>query len=190
MKSQRDRRSSRPFFLGSTDSLGRQIDPAVLSAATEIGPRAVSYAERVLGDSAVAMNLFEEAATAVTQAVEQKRVTAKPQIQNLPGYLFRTFVRLVAAEQTKRNQERQLITGDIERFGVDDRARLHAGLLLNEVLATCDKVSREITIRRLEGFSWDEIAEEYGISSHTARNRFSRTLQRARKALNKPRRPT
>jgi DNA-directed RNA polymerase specialized sigma24 family protein len=32
--------------------------------------------------------------------------------------------------------------------------------------------------RRIEGFSWKEIAVPYGISAHAARSRFSQTLSR------------
>ena len=56
-------------------------------------------------------------------------------------------------------------------------------LLLDEVMAACDKVTQEIALRRLEGFSWDEIGDRYGISAHVARLRFSKALQRARKRL-------
>ena len=61
-------------------------------------------------------------------------------------------------------------------------------LLLDEVMAACDKVTQEIALRRLEGFSWDEIGDRYGISAHAARLRFSKALQRARKTLTGTRR--
>ncbi len=54
-------------------------------------------------------------------------------------------------------------------------------LLVDEVMAAWDKVTQEIILRRLEGFSWGEIGERYGISAHVARMRYSKALQRARK---------
>jgi hypothetical protein len=74
---------------------------------------------------------------------------------------------------------------DGEEPAVDDTASLHAGLLLNEVLETCDTFGRAIALRRLEGFSWDEIADQLQISSHAARVRFSRALEHARTKLNR-----
>jgi len=50
-------------------------------------------------------------------------------------------------------------------------------------MAACDKVTQEIALRRLEGFSWDEIGDRYGISAHAARIRFSKALKRVRKTL-------
>jgi DNA-directed RNA polymerase specialized sigma24 family protein len=50
-------------------------------------------------------------------------------------------------------------------------------------MAVCDKVTQEITLRRLEGFSWKEIGDRYGISAHAARIRFSKALKRVRKTL-------
>ena len=55
------------FFLNSVDHLGRPIDPSVLSVAQEIGPGAVPYAEKVLGDPALAISLFEETAATVSK---------------------------------------------------------------------------------------------------------------------------
>ena len=39
------------YLLNSVDRLGRTINPKVLAVAHEIGPRAVAYAERLLGDA-------------------------------------------------------------------------------------------------------------------------------------------
>jgi DNA-directed RNA polymerase specialized sigma24 family protein len=38
-------------------------------------------------------------------------------------------------------------------------------------------------LSRIEGYSWDEIGNRYGLSAHAARLRFSKALQRTRKAL-------
>jgi hypothetical protein len=62
---------------------------------------------------------------------------------------------------------------------VDSTASLHADLLLNKVLEACGRVGRDMVLRRLEGFGWDEIGEEFGISGHAARVRFSKRLLRA-----------
>ena len=66
------------FLLNSVDRLGRTIDPTVLSVATEIAPRALLYAEKLLGDPALAMNLFEEAAATVSHALKEKSASGSP----------------------------------------------------------------------------------------------------------------
>ena len=64
-----------------------------------------------------------------------------------------------------------------------DLARAEAALLLDEIMAVCDRLTREIAFRRIEGFSWKEIGERYGLSSHAAEARFSKALDHARKML-------
>jgi DNA-directed RNA polymerase specialized sigma24 family protein len=137
-----------------------------------------------LGDPAVALNLFEEAAAAVSEAVETKKASGKPPIRDLRAYLFRAYVRRISQE---RRREVALTHGVELRQGRNRPTRTSTGpdmkLLLDEVMAACDKVTQEIALRRLEGFSWDEIGDRYGISAHAARIRFSKALKRVRKTL-------
>ena len=65
---------------------------------------------------------------------------------------------------------------------------MERNLFLAEALASCDKVTQNIVLRRLEGYSWKEIERRCGVSSGAARERFSSTVQRLRKALQQPRR--
>jgi hypothetical protein len=58
----------------SVERLGRPISPVVLSAAEEIGHRAMHHAERLLIDPA---NLLEEAA-AVSRAMSPKGMSQHP----------------------------------------------------------------------------------------------------------------
>ena len=67
---------------------------------------------------------------------------------------------------------------------------MERNLFLAEALASCDKVTQNIVLRRLEGYSWKEIERRCGVSSGAARERFSSTVQRLRKALQQPRRVT
>lgn len=186
---QKERKQPAPFFLNDIDCRGRLIAPAVLSAATEIGPGAMQYAEKLLVDPAVAISVFEEAAATVTQILEAKIVAGEPQVENLQAYLFRTFSRLVNAQTQPALSLEQMCEQGGEP-AVDGTARLHAALLLNRVLEACDPFGRYIAGRRLEGLHWDEIGDELGISGHAARVRFSKALQRARETLNiqKPKR--
>ncbi len=67
-----------------------------------------------------------------------------------------------------------------------DLAQAEISLLFDEVMATYGKVTRQIVYRRLEGFSWKEIATECGLSTHAAEARYSRALAQARKFLQIP----
>ena len=178
-----------PFLLNSVDRLGRPIDPAVLSLAQGIASRALSYGEKLVGDPAVALNLFEEAGAAVSEAVENRKMSTQAPIRDLRAYLYQVFKNRIAKERRK-----QVALGK-ELKSVDEcgRSRLETRgvemrLVLSEVMAVCDKATQEIALRRLEGFSWEEIGNRYGISSHAARVRFSKALQRARKAFSSDKR--
>jgi len=178
------RETTRPaFLLNSVDRHGRPIGPAVLSVAQEISQQAVAYAERIIGDPAVVQNLFEEAAAAVSEAAETKHASDKPPIRDLRAYLFRTFARRIAREKRKEAALRNEINLKERNRPTSGTTEFARELLLDEVMAACDKVTQEIALRRLEGFSWDEIGDRYRISAHVARLRFSKALQRARKRL-------
>lgn len=182
--SRREAKPSPPFLLNSVDRLGRPISPAVLSVAQEYAPQALSYAEKFLGDPAVALNLFEEAAAAVSEAVKTKELSGQASIRDLRAYLSQTFLHRMSQE---RRKEVELSRG-AKRFEEWNRATREAtdpetALLLGEVIAAYDKVTQEIVLSRMEGFSWEEIGARHGISAHAARIRFSKALQRARKML-------
>ena len=80
------------FRISPVDCRGRAITPEVLSAAHEISGRALSHAEKVLNDPAVAFSAFEETAATVSRMLSKRRGSGN--IRNLPGYLFRAFLRL------------------------------------------------------------------------------------------------
>jgi RNA polymerase sigma factor (sigma-70 family) len=170
--------------LNSVDRFGRQIAPAVLSVATQIGPRAVAYAQHLIGDPALAINYFEEAAASVSTAIEEKKASGAPAVRNVAAYLFRTFIRIVDDAKHKETILEESLQESVEaRISLTEVAQVETAVLLNEVMETCDRASREVVILRLEGFSWKEIGKQFGISSHAAEARFSKALDRARKML-------
>lgn len=184
MPSKRESKPITSFLLSSVDRLGRPIAPAVLSVAQEIAPQAISYGEKLLGDPAVSLNLFEEAAAAVSEAAKKRAESGQAPIRDLRAYLFRTFMRRISLEREKQvgsaiNSEQF----DEQRTTTHQISSVEMSLLLDEVMAACDKVTQEIALRRLEGFSWNEIGPRYGMSAHAARVRYSKALQRLRKAL-------
>ena len=177
------------MLLNAVDRLGRKIDPAVLSIAREIGPRALAYAHNLIGDPAAAINYLEEAAASVSAAMEQKKLSGRPEVRNVAAYLFRTFVRMVDDAKYKEAIAQESIgeQGNSQiRWATRDQ--VETAVLFSEVMATCDRASREVVVLRLEGFSWGEIGKHLGISTHAAELRFSKALDRARKTLKIPRR--
>jgi DNA-directed RNA polymerase specialized sigma24 family protein len=171
-------------LVNSVDRHGRQITPPVLFVAEDIAYQALSYAERLMGDSAVAQNLFEEAEAAVSEAVDKRKVSARPPIRDLRAYLFRaSSVGSLSNERKNLPPENNPSCSKRQMNRHDTTPALKTQLLLDEVMAACDKVTQEIALRRIEGYSWDEIRNRYGLSAHATRLRFSKALQRTRKAL-------
>src|SRR6185437_7959016 len=90
------------FRLNSIDRHGRQIDPAVLAAAEAIFPRALEYGTNLLGDAAVVANTLEEVAVPVSQLIARRDPPGElAPIRNLPGYVFRAFVRQMTRLKNK-----------------------------------------------------------------------------------------
>ncbi len=178
--------SPAPFRLNSVDRNGRHIDPAVLSAAEEIFPRALDYGLKVLGDSAVVANVLEEVAAKVSRLLTIKDPPDEPApIRNLAGYLFRAFVRHV-----NRVRSKQLIlvsSGEADPASMprwaDPSRQFESKILVDEFLAQCDSVTQDMFGLRMQGFSWEEIGSIHEISAHAAEKRFSQAFRRARAKL-------
>lgn len=169
------------FRISPIDRLGRTIEPAVLDAAEEIGQRAVHYAEKLIGDPALATNLLEESAAAVSRVLRSQQAHNDLHVRDLRAYLFRAFIRrvnklrrrqLAVADRTPTPSRNSFVSGDLE-----------AKILIGEFLTRCDPVTRDMFYRRSQGFSWKEIGKVYGKSAHAAESRFSQALQRVRKKL-------
>jgi hypothetical protein len=72
MKSTQDVPSDQQHSLNAVAPSGRSIEPCVFLVAQGIANQAVSYAEKFLGDSCVAVNLLEEAAATVSEVIRAK----------------------------------------------------------------------------------------------------------------------
>jgi DNA-directed RNA polymerase specialized sigma24 family protein len=178
--------------LNPVDRLGRNIDPEVLAAAEEIFPRALDHGLKLLGDSAVIANVLEEVAAAVSRVVSRTKTPsgdAVP-IKNLPGYVFRAFVRHV-----NRLRRKQLVLVSSNGDGqastprwTDPSQDFEMKILVDECLAQCDFVAQDMFWRRVQGFSWAEIGKVHGLSGHAAEVRFRHALRRAQARLGNGRR--
>jgi len=172
------------FRVSPVDCRGRAIATEVLSVAYEISGRALSHAENVLGDPALALSAFEETAATVSRVLSAQERSGNRKIRNLSAYLFRAFLRRV-----NRLKRRELLFGEhstnelLESLISSSREELELKLLVDELLTRCDAVTRDMFYRRVQGFSWKEIGRTYGISAHAAESRFSAALRRVRKRL-------
>ena len=173
-----------PALLNSVDLRGRPIAPNVLSAANEIAPKALSYAEKFVGDPCVAMNLLEEVAATVSETVRAKEAAQAPPVRDMRAYVYRAFLRKVAEERRNGDRRQQAIE---EHFGLDEtvspEAKAERKLALKQILSMCDRKTCAIIWGRIEGRSWDDIAYDCVMSNHAARLHYSKALRKIREAL-------
>jgi hypothetical protein len=178
--------------LNSVDRQGRHIDPAVLAAAEAVFPRALEYGTNLLGDAAVVANTLEEVAATVSQLIARRDPPGEPApIRNLPGYVFRAFVR-----QANRLKSKELAVLDAAIAGqtlaqrlADPSRQLEMKILVDECLAQFDFTARDMCWRRLEGFTWDEIGPVHGLSGHAAEVRFRNAVRAVNAKLARSRKP-
>jgi DNA-directed RNA polymerase specialized sigma24 family protein len=177
MKSTQDVPSDQQHFLNAVAPSGGSIEPCVFLVAQGIADQAVSYAEKFLGDSCVAVNLLEEAAATVSEVIRTKEAAQIAPIRDVRRYLFRVFLRKVA--DARRNETPFEEISQWYSHSCDDSRGdgLDNQILLDEILGHFDSVTREMILRRIEGHSWGEIASEFDLSNHAARVRFSKALQ-------------
>ena len=85
----------------------------------------------------------------------------------------------------KAKRRMPALTNPANTPGADFRAtqNFEEKILIDELLTRCDPVTRDMFIRRNQGFSWKETGEIYSISAHAAESRFGQALQRVRRKL-------
>lgn len=173
-----------PFLLNSVDCQGRSVDSFVLSVAQDIAPRAVAYAQKSLADPCLAVNLLEEAAATVSEAVLTKQTSNLAPIRDVRAYLYRAFLRRVSAQ---RQTDLRLEYAFEDHFRLNEAKGfeeiLEARLLLKQILCKCDRKTRWIVWGRIEGRSWDEIAYDMVMSNRAARLHYSRSVRKIREVF-------
>src|SRR5207248_2364756 len=110
-------------------------------------------------------------------------------IRNLPGYVFRAFVRHLNRLKSK---ELVLVRGDgigqVASRCADPSAQLETKILVDECLAQCDFVTRDMFWRRVQGSTWEEIGKIHRLSAHAAEVRFRHAVRAAHARLTSERR--
>jgi DNA-directed RNA polymerase specialized sigma24 family protein len=155
-----------------------------MSVAQKIAPLAVSQGERLLGDPALALTLFEEAAASVSRTVVKKAASGEPGIRDMRRYLFRVYLRRIDLEKKASIAVADATEEEWEKEASrTDNSYIERQILLKELLEGCDTLSREILYLKLEGCTWKEIEKRCGIPLNAANLRFSKTLRRLQKLV-------
>ena len=129
------------------------------------------------------MNLFEQSAASVSEAIKTKQASGSA-VRDLAAYLFRAYIRKPVSESRRKDATlcKNLSTRRPKaRFRIAILVRAEAALLLDEIMRTCDRLTREVAFRRLEGLSWYRSASGKDSRSTRLRRDFQQMLDRARK---------
>ena len=127
---------------------------------------------------------------AVLQSVSrtlQKRTEAWSRITDLDAYLFGAFLHRFNRALRRERRRRETIetvpsTNDLEQLpAAQDRnsARdLERSLEVGEVIENMDARTREVFAARVNGYTWREIADLYGLNQNQAKLRFGCAIRK------------
>jgi len=161
-----------------TDQFG-EIDLDVYEAARSIWPIAERLAERILFDGHLGVELMFKAASKVTASQN-----AGTKIVSLKYYLLQSYKHLLLAELEKENGRKRILaerafTG--HSTPPDPEDHLHKKILINQLRLEMDDWMREIFDHLRLGYTFEELANHYGIAANVLRSKFSKKLARLKK---------
>jgi DNA-directed RNA polymerase specialized sigma24 family protein len=160
--------------IGYTDEFGA-VASDVYAAAGRVWRQSRDYAARVLHDSddARARTLLLRAAAQTTRARDEK----SHRIDELDGYLFQTFKRVVIAELDKDNNRRRFEgKAHLETEWRSQASNVERRILLGELVAAMDEWTRGVFEWLVLDYSFDDIARHLGMNVKVLRNRYNRHL--------------
>lgn len=178
--------TSPPWWDRELDERGKPIRSDVRDAAQRLWPRARTTVEKILGDSADAPELLENAVGAISRYLNHQN--AEP--QDPTGLILVALHRLASRMAGQRGRV-QAIGGSsdlAERLRAPDWIDAADRRLFLEELTSClSQENKGVLNLRMDDFSWEEIAKMRGIAPLTLRSNFWRDVRRAHlKLLRKP----
>jgi DNA-directed RNA polymerase specialized sigma24 family protein len=161
------------------------VDPEVYRAAGEVwvsGGHALAL--KLLQDEATGLRFMRKAAALVT------RRRADAPIDNLPGYIFQTYRRLLLAEletiNAHREREREALDSHelswMDGSGPEDVER---NILVEQLMGLMDEWTREVFELLVIGHSYEFIAGVLGTRSNRVRSKFHKQMKRLMKQVNR-----
>ncbi len=159
---------------GYIDEFG-PVAPDLYASAGRIWLQSHDYAARLLpgSDTARIRTLLLKAAAQVTRARDER----SQQINELDGYLFKTFKRLILAEREKDNNRLRFETeAHLEAEWRAQATNVERRILLDELVAAMDQWTRGVFEWLTLDYSFDDIARHLGMNAKVVRNRYHRHL--------------
>lgn len=151
-----------------------KVDPIVYQAAKTLWLHAEQLAVELLRDSHKGVRLMLKAVVNVSRARETC------EIKNLSAYLYRAYKNLVLAELEKENGRQRLLSERYFEIEIADDAeeRLNRKILINELRRQMDDWTRKVFDYLCLGYSFENLAPQYGSAANVIRARYSKNAAR------------
>jgi len=164
------------------DVAGRPIRMDARQAGHEIWAESCQRTRFLLGDAGPAAELMENSVAQVSRYWD--RVGAPESSGARHGLLMVAFCRGLRRHAAKLSRL-ELVggSGELAIRAIDDGSmrRLNACLDLESIIQRLSDRSGAVLVLRAAGFEWKEVAEIFGTSIATVRNRFWREIAKIRK---------
>ena len=151
-------------------------------AGHEIWAQACQRTRFLLGDAGPAAELMENSVAQVSRYLDRIGATESSGARH--GLLMVAFCRGLRRHAAKLSRL-ELVggSGELAIRAIDDGSmrRLNACLDLESIVQRLSRTNSAVLMLRAAGFEWKEIAELFGTSIATARNRFWREIDKIRK---------
>jgi DNA-directed RNA polymerase specialized sigma24 family protein len=164
------------------DLTGRPIREDVRQAGHEIWEQACQRTRFLLGDAGSAAELMETSVAQVSRYLD--RIGAAESSGARHGLLMVAFCRGLRRHAAKLSRL-ELVggSGELAIRALDDGTmrRVDACLDLESIVQRLSDTNSAVLVLRAAGFEWKEVAELFGTSVATVRNRFWREIDKIRK---------
>jgi hypothetical protein len=166
---------SQPFWLSPWEASGLPRSSAMIDAAQRVWEPVLVYTKKALGETEPAAGLLEKTVRSVESS--QK----KHAIRDLSAYIFRSYIREVSVERRRR---RRLLPLEESPPGLLHHAsEIERRVLAQEVLAMIKVDVLPLVFRRMDGWTWEEIAIQFGEPKHALESRYSYEMRRVKDLL-------
>ena len=170
-----------PLTSAYHDEYGR-IDPDVYAAAGKLWPTAQNKLRRSQVDLEEGLILMFRAVAQVTQMIGKR----SKEIENLGGYIWVTFSRLMVQEIETRTLHSELDAKYAARFA-PTTSRSEDEIIniiqINEIRDRADEWLREVLEFYLLGHTFEEIADLMGGRANRIRSKFSKKMKKLAKQV-------
>jgi DNA-directed RNA polymerase specialized sigma24 family protein len=177
--------SDAPLWFPKRDKSGGVFKKSIARAALKDWDRLRDYAARRRIDSSFAADIVENIVKSMSAG---RNRSDQNQVLNPGPYLFARFTRRIKRLAARERRIEYLGTPrELESCkgsqGWEWPLRLENTIQAEEVIGYMDEQTRRIYVRRMQGFSWKEIAKKQGTTVNTAIKAYSRGLARVRERM-------